>query len=603
MQAHRRVGLPELRNALSAAVGAAPPGSESPFPTAFLQEVAAIEAQIDQTPDATLPRYLVERLLLDCGGYLENARPPVVDEKVLASVQAARTRLAEAGFPVPAVEATSRYNWVAHVLDGAATKPVRDRNTASDRLDQLLTHKVWGTVAFVILMILVFQSIFAGAAPLMEWLDAAVAWLGNTVEAAMPAGALRSLLVDGVIAGAGGVLVFLPQIMVLFLFIALLEDCGYMARAAYLMDRFMSRIGLSGKSFIPLLSSCACAIPGIMATRVIENRRDRLVTILIAPLMSCSARLPIYALLTAAFIPNRSWLGGWLRLQGITMTAMYLLGILAAVCVALALKRTILPGETPPFFMELPGYKVPSLRTVVTRMFDSGWAFVRSAGTLILAVSIVVWAAAYFPRNPEVEAEVQSRYASRVDMLRTEIAQAEATAGPGSMASGGERLSALQDEQAALDERISDEVAAMRLEHSALGRTGKLIAPIVKPLGWDWRIGCAVIASFPAREIVIGTLGVIYNLGSDEDEHSESLRETLREATWPGTTRPVFSIPVALSIMVFYALCAQCAATLAVIRRETGSWRWPLFTFGYMTTLAYAGALVTYQVGMLFVSP
>jgi len=412
---------------------------------------------------------------------------------------------------------------------------------------------------------------------------------------------LRSLLVDGVIAGAGGVLVFLPQIMILFLFIALLEDCGYMARAAFLMDRLMSRIGLSGKAFIPLLSSCACAIPGIMATRVIENRRDRLVTILIAPLMSCSARLPVYALLTAAFIPDRSWLGGWLRLQGVTMAAMYLLGIVAAVCVALLLRRTILPGDTPPFFMELPGYKIPSPRTVLMRMFDGGWSFVRSAGTLILAVSILVWAAAYFPRNPTLEAEIEARYASRLEQIENRIAQATAGDRSDALNPDGRRLDELQAERAALEKHIANEIAAARLEYSVLGRAGKLVAPVVRPLGWDWRIGCAVVASFPAREIVIGTLGVIYNLGSEQDEHSESLRETLRAATWPENERPIFTIPVALSLMVFFALCAQCAATLAVMHRETASWRWPLFTFVYMTTLAYFGALLTYQIGSIFV--
>jgi ferrous iron transport protein B len=327
----------------------------------------------------------------------------------------------------------------------------------------------------------------------------------------------------------------------------------------------MSRIGLSGKSFIPLLSSFACAIPGVMATRVIENRRDRLVTILIAPLMSCSARLPVYALLIAAFIPDRRWLGGWIGLQGMTMLAMYLVGIVAAVFVALVLKRTLLKGETPPFVMELPSYKLPAVRTVASRVLESGWSFLQRAGTLIVAVSVVVWAAAYFPHDPQIERQIRSRYQG-----------------------GG---------QADFEHRVADEVAAAYLEQSFLGRAGKLLVPVVRPLGWDWRIGCAVIASFPAREIVISTLGVVYRLGAEEDE--SSLRETLRSATWPGTDRPVFNTPVALSIMVFFALCAQCAATLAVIRRETNSWRWPAFTFAYMTTLAYLGALATYQIGML----
>jgi ferrous iron transport protein B len=364
------------------------------------------------------------------------------------------------------------------------------------------------------------------------------------------------------VTGVGGVLAFLPQIFILFLFIGVLEDCGYMARAAYLTDRLLSRIGLSGKSFIPLLASFACAVPGIMATRTIEDRRDRLVTILVAPLMSCSARVPVYTLLIAAFVPQVTWLSGWIGLQGVTMLAMYLLGIGTAVVVSLVLKKTLLRGQTPPFVLELPSYKMPSLRNVVLRMLERGWAFIQQAGTLILAVSILIWAAAYFPQAPEADSE---------------------TAAEGDAAQARER-------------------AAANMEQSYLGQAGKVIAPLVRPLGWDWRIGCAVIASFPAREVVVGSLGVVYRLGK-RDVHSETLQETLREATWPESGEPVFNVPVALSIMVFYSLCAQCVATLAVIRRETNSWRWPAFTFAYMTTLAYVGALLTYQVGMLFGGP
>jgi ferrous iron transport protein B len=318
-----------------------------------------------------------------------------------------------------------------------------------------------------------------------------------------------------------------------------------------------------------------------MATRAIENRRDRLVTILIAPLMSCSARLQVYSLLIAAFIPDYRYVGGWVRLQAVTLLALYLAGIVAAIVVALVLRRTLLRGRTPSFVMELPSYQLPSLRNVAARVWDSGWSFLQQAGTLIIAVAVVVWAAAYFPHDARVEQEVRSRYA---DQLR----QFDGTGG----AAAG---------KAALEQRIANEVAAAYIEHSYLGRAGKLLAPLVRPLGWDWRIGCAVIASFPAREVVIGTLGVIYQLGSDQDVASSSLRETLRTATWPGSQRRVFNVPVALSIMVFFALCAQCAATLAVIRRETDSWRWPAFMFAYMTILAYLGALVTYQVGMYLV--
>jgi ferrous iron transport protein B len=417
-------------------------------------------------------------------------------------------------------------------------------------------------------MFLVFQALFTGARPAMEALDAAIHWLGDRVAAGVPARAVRSLLVDGVFAGVGAVLAFLPQIVTLFFFIAVLEECGYMARAAYLMDKMLYRIGLSGKSFIPLLSSFACAIPGIMATRVIENRRDRLVTILVAPLMSCSARLPVYTLLIAAFVPDRRYLGGWVGLPGLTMVAMYCLGIVTAVAVALVLKRTILHGQAPTFVLELPTYHVPSLRTVLVRIFESGWSFVRYAGTLILAVTVLVWAGAYFPHPAALEQEVRAAARAR----------------------------------GASAEEAAQDVAAAYLEQSVLGRAGQLFEPVVRPLGWDWRVGCAVIASFPSREVVISTLGVLYHLGDHQDAASEPLRQTLREARWPGTDRPIFTVPVALSLMVFYALCAQCAATLAVIRRETGSWQWAGFTFAYMTALAYGGAWLTYQIGTRFFS-
>ncbi|MCH7726893.1 MAG: ferrous iron transporter B, partial [Planctomycetes bacterium] len=400
----------------------------------------------------------------------------------------------------------------------------------------------------------------------------------------MSEGAFRSLIVDGVIGGVGAVVIFLPQILMLFFFIAIMEASGYMARAAYLMDKLMSRVGLSGKSFIPLLSSFACAIPGIMAARVIENRRDRLTTILVAPLMSCSARLPVYTILIGAFIPTTTALGG--LLPGLTMFSMYMIGIVAAVVVAFVLKKTILKGATPPFVMELPGYKLPSLRGVLHRMFDRGWAFVRRAGTLILAVTIVIWALGYFPRNDK---EIEAPFETERSTINSQLAHLSDS-----------------DARELLESRLSEidhEIDQRHLQQSFLGRAGKYVEPLVRPLGWDWRIGCAAIASFPAREVVMGTLGVIYNLGGDLDVGDEGgrtrLRSKLKAAKWEDSGEKVYNVPVALSVMVFFALCAQCASTLVIMKRETNTWRWPIFTFFYMTTLAYLAAFVTYQVGML----
>jgi len=598
IQANRRVGIERLQAALAEAVDGREQRAESSskeeaqFPEAFEDEVTRLhplltEAAAKNAAGKPLPRFLVRRLLLDADGYLCEAllsRAAAAD--VRAELRTARTRLSEAGCAVPGVETAARYGWARDVLQGVVTHPRRYVTTVSDRIDRVLTHRIWGTLIFALLMTGVFQAVFKGAEPLMWMIEQVTELTGGWVEAQMAEGALQSLLVDGVIAGVGGVVAFLPQILILFLFIAILEDCGYMARAAFLMDKMMVRVGLSGKSFIPMLASFACAIPGIMATRVIENERDRLTTILVAPLMTCSARLPVYALMIAAFIPSQSYLGGLLSLQGLTLAALYVLGIVTAVVAALVLKRTILRGTTPPFVMELPSYKWPSPRTILLRVWQRGWLFLRCAGTLILAVSVLVWAALYFPHNAE---EVEAPLRPQQQRLQAQLA----TLAPDSLQGEDIRRELV---------RIDNEIAGAYQRQSLLGRLGRVIEPAVRPLGWDWRIGCSVLASLPAREVVVATMAVIYNQGEDIDIESQQastqLQAKLAAATWDGTDRPVFNVPVAMSILVFFALCAQCAATLAVIRRETNSWRWPVFTFTYMTTLAYLGALATYQVGM-----
>jgi len=577
-QAHRRLGLDDVRDAILAAAGGAAPASRQLFPPEFYAERDALIAKLNAANGSAIPPALVERLLIDVGGEVESTLARRNSDDVHALVASARERLHQAGCRVPAVEAQVRYGWIRQLLSGIAAHPDRRVLTASDRLDRVLTHRVSGLVIFCLLMFLIFQAIYRGATPFMEAIEGVQGAAGDLASALIPPGALRSLLVDGVIAGVGGVIVFLPQIVFLFFFIAVLEDCGYMARAAFLMDRLMTKLGLSGKSFIPLMSSFACAIPGVMATRVIENRRDRMVTILVAPLMSCSARLPVYMLLIAAFIPSTALLGGWVRVQGLVLFAMYSLGALTAIPVAWLLKKTFFRGETPPFVMELPGYKWPSPRIVLSRVYDRGRAFVTRAGTLIFATSIVVWGAGYFPgEHGTLDAVV-----AEIETLQAEENQTDATR---------ERLETLSQER----NRLSGELIA----GSFLGRAGHAIEPAVKPLGWDWKIGVGAIASFPAREVIIATLGTIYSLGGDVDEEDAGLADSMQAATWPDGTK-VYNVPVALSIMVFFALCAQCAATLMIIRRETNSWFWPAFTFTYMTLLAYAGAFVTYQVGMMF---
>jgi ferrous iron transport protein B len=461
----------------------------------------------------------------------------------------------DSSYPPPARDAIARYAWIDRLVEGVIVRrpPLP---TVSERIDKVLTHRLWGTIIFAATMLAIFSSIFWLAAPLMDLISGAVDAVAGWVEGALPEGAIRSLLVDGVLAGVGGVVVFLPQIALLFLFVAVLEGCGYLARAAYLMDRLLVGVGLSGKSFIPLLSSFACAIPGIMAARTIENRRDRLLTILVAPLMSCSARLPVYLLLTAAFVPNVAVGFGWLRLPAVVLAAMYAVGVVVAAIVALVLSRTIFRGPPQPFVMELPGWRWPQVGVVLERVREAAVSFLKNAGTLIVAVSIVVWALGSYPKVPPPEGPNVTEADVRGEALR----------------------------------------------QSFLGRAGHLIEPLVKPLGWDWRIGCAAIASFPAREVVLGTLGVIYNLGDvdpGEEEGATQLIRLLKNATWDGTDRKVFTLPVALSIMVFFALCAQCASTLVIIGKETGSWVWPTVTFMYMTVLAWLGAFATYQIGTM----
>lgn len=562
--AHRRQGLDALRSALRAALDApssAIAQSTPSLPAAVNEGVRAVRERFSTT-DRPLNDLEALRALIDADSHMESrllraATPFPTDE-----LHAMRQRAFGDADPAD-VESQARYRWIDELLDGTLHQARELHSTPSDRIDRVLTHRISGIALFALLNAVVFQAIYSWSGPLMDLIDDVFAQAGDWVGQAMPEGALQSLVVDGIIGGVGGVLIFLPQIAILFFFIAILEDCGYMARAAMLMDRAFSRCGLSGKSFIPLLSSFACAVPGIMATRTIEDRRDRLVTIMVVPLMSCSARLPVYILFIAAFVPERTWAMGLINLQGLALLAFYVLGIATAIPVAFLLKWTLLKGKPTPFLLELPSYKWPEPRTIALRVYHSGRAFVVRAGSIILATTIAMWALAYFPRDEQI--------IERFENERQTLAIAER-------------------------EALDAQQAAALLEASYLGQAGRLIEPLVRPLGWDWRIGMAVVASFPAREVVISALGTIYSLGGEQDEGSDALHAAVRGATWPDGRR-VFNLPVALSIMVFFALCAQCLSTLATIQRETGAWGWAAFSFCYMTGLAYIGALLTYQVG------
>ncbi len=580
-------GLPALVAAIERALETGKePSPLVRFPEAFEAEAEALCKALQATPLGRLPDLEVRRLLLDVGGYAETRAVerggPVVGE----AVRAARARLSAGGTPVEGLEAALRYGAIGEAGAGAGSVPATPRVTWRDRLDAVLTHRVLGSVLFVAVMTLMFLSMFAWASPIMDFLGTDV--FGAAAGAihswgGLGGGAVESLVTDGVIAGVGGILVFLPQILILFCFLSILEDCGYMARAAFLMDRLLRWCGLSGKSFIPLLSSFACGVPGVMATRTIENRRDRLATILVAPLMSCSARLPVYTLVVGAFVPARRVFGP-VTMQALAFTGLYLLGIVIAVPVAFLLKRTVLKGETPPFLMELPPYRLPRPRGVFHRMASSGKEFVVRAGTLILATSVVVWALSYFPRDPEVAVRRDVAVAAAKERLASALVAAKTP----------EARAAAQDAAAAEEGAAASRAQGEWLRGSVMGTIGRAIEPAVSPIGWDWKVGVAVAASFPAREVVVSTMSVLYDLGPEDDQ--AALTDRMKAATWESGARkgePVFDLASSLALAVFFALCMQCVSTLVVMRRETGSWRWPALAFFYLTTLAWLGAFAT----------
>jgi ferrous iron transport protein B len=502
-------------------------------------------------------------------------------QEINGFIQKARKELEAAGVDWRSSGIEGRYGRIARIHEKVASEIRASEETFSDKLDRVLTHKFWGMLIFLAIMAVMFQSIFTFAKYPMDGIEAGVGWVGDKVGELLPPGDLHSLLVDGVIAGVGAVIVFLPQICLLFLFIGLLEDTGYMARAAFLMDRLMSKVGLHGKSFIPMLSSFACAIPGIMATRTIETPKDRLVTILVAPLMSCSARLPVYTLLIAACIPKKKVLG-FLGVQGLTMLSMYLLGIVIALLMAWLFKKTLLKGETPLLIMELPPYKKPVVRIVMHHMWDRSRLFLRRAGTVILGISILLWFLATYPRSNEIE----KAYAFK----KQAIEAAMPAQGP-----NAEFYAASKKLQ--LDE-IENQTAGERLRHSFAGKFGRAIEPLIRPLGFDWKIGIGIVASFAAREVFVSTMSTVYNVGSAESEKSDDIAETLK-AQRRADGKPVYTALVGITLMVFYVLALQCVSTIAIVRRETNTWKWPLFQWTYMGILAWVLAFITYQGGRL----
>jgi ferrous iron transport protein B len=461
----------------------------------------------------------------------------------------------------------ARYEWTEKISNRVMDGTVARRSARTEKIDEIVTHPVVGVIVFQLVMLVIFALIFWAAQIPMHLIDHLFATIGTGVAAMVPAGDLQSLMVNGVIGGVGGILVFLPQICILFFALSLLEDTGYLARAAFVMDKVMRRFGLPGKAFVPMLSAHACAIPAIMSTRVIENPRDRLLTILITPLMTCSARIPVYAMVTALLFPNSPWKAA------AVFTAAYGTGVLAALGAALIFRHTILPGESKALMIELPPYRLPGLRTALLHTFDRAKIFVKQAGTIILAISLILWALSYYPKSSPPAAAVA---------MNAQAAQLEKTG---------------DTNQAAALLLTADRLTAQNsLQNSFAGHIGHVIEPVIAPLGFDWQIGIGILSSFAAREVIVSTMAIVYRVGKENAEKNpNSLYDALRQAKRSDGS-PIFNTATCASLLVFYILAAQCLSTTAVVRRETNSWKWPLFQIAYMTGLAYVAAFIVFQV-------
>lgn len=465
-------------------------------------------------------------------------------------------------------ETVKRYEALSEVVERCVINLNRQWDappvkTWTDRLDSLFLHSVGGYLFFFLLLFVMFQAVFTWAVYPMDAIDGGVAYLNDWLKAVLPASALTGLLTDGLVAGIGGVLIFVPQIAFLFFFIAMLEETGYMSRVMFIMDKLMRRFGLNGKSVVPLISGVACAVPAIMSTRSIGSWKDRLITIMVTPLMSCSARLPIYTILISLVVPEKSTLFGLFNLQGLALFGMYLLGFLMAIISAWVMKQILQVKERSYFIMELPTYKAPRFKHMAISILNSVKAFVFEAGKIIVAISIVLWVlASYGPGDNMSEVDARLRKANPM-------------------------LSASE---------LSNRIAAEKLEQSYAGHFGHFIEPAIKPLGYDWKIGIALITSFAAREVFVGTMSTIYSLGGDVDDENATIKNRMRAEINPDTGKPLYDAALGFSLLIFYAFAMQCMSTLATTYRETKSWKYPAIQFFYMTALAYLAAFITYQV-------
>lgn len=563
-------GIEELKNAIQTAITSRKPRKSKKLFSSHLEVhellnplVEYLQQQFDYTP--RIARVQALRLITRQSA-VDLYRPPHSGEhhfkaEIVSKIEELREEavqaIEKAGLNHRTLEATIRYTWLDNLLKQSEKKKIEGiiKISRSEKLDKILTHRIFGPIIFVALLVFIFQSIFTWSAYPMDWIDKGIGLLGNAVLSIMQPGILRDLITEGIIGGVGAILIFLPQILILVFLMTLLEDSGYMSRVAFMLDKFMTKVGLHGRSVLPLMSGYACAIPGIMASRTIDGWKERLITIMVLPLMSCSARLPIYALMIGAFIPARK-VFGLLNLQGLTLIFMYFLGTFTALVIAKILSKFIKVKGRSSFVMELPPYRVPLMRSVFHQVYSRGKLFLFNAGKIIMAISVVLWFLASFPKTT-------TDFTDNTDKLKSQQIE---TVNP--------------------------------IHNSYAGRIGHAIEPIIRPLGFDWKIGVGLITSFAAREVVISTLATLYNVEGDGD-NMVSLSESMKNDINPKTGLPVYSTLVALSLMVFYVFAAQCMATFAIVRHETNSWKWPLIMITYMTSLAYLASFIVYQGGTL----
>lgn len=622
---HKSQGIDELKRAIIRATAA--PMPDFALGDAMHTELKSVAGELssvyagkaDEDRPFLSPRAMAERLLI--GDHAPDVVELLKNDRIKSVVDQSHSRLSQMGIDPMQADIEAHYLWIDQVAAAAAGNRVKDAGgsesssaatphtlhpvpyapalTLTEKLDHVFLHKIWGLVTFAGIMAALFVGIFIVADPLMGATESLVSWVGGFVTARLPAeGALHDLWVDGIVAGVGGVLVFVPQIAVLFLFLAIMEDSGYLARAAFLMDRILGKLGLNGKSFIPLLSSFACAIPGIMATRTIESRKDRLITIFVAPFMSCSARLPVYGLLIGAFFASFSPF-----VRGGIMFACYALGVLAAVITALIFRKTFMKSAPTSFVLELPTYKMPQPIQVVRVMFNNTWAFVRKAGTVIFALSVILWAMSYYPRMPEagraaVIKDTRVRFWDKLteefatgpvdsatrESMRQQLEKQYSEEGPKLLDVKNRELDAAQEQA----------VAAAQLEYSISGRIGHAIEPVLKPLGYDWKMGVGLVAAFAAREVFVSQMAIVYSAGDVEDDQS-TLADAMKNDR-DSSGKPVWTVPVAISLLVWFVLAMQCMSTVAIVRRETGGWSWAIGQLVYMNAVAYLAAMIVYQV-------